>query len=97
MNERNGAMTALLATDAPAARDLGFEIAVLLRIERRRYRRGVAMVVAIGLLATAVLAALMPGLGSAAAHAFAGVGDWVLAAALLTLSLPVQGWIAKRF
>lgn len=97
MSERDADVTALMAADAPAARDLAFEIAVLMRIERRRYRRGVAAILAAGLLAATVLAAVMPGLGSAAAHAFAGVGNWMLAATLLTLSLPMQAWIARHF
>jgi ferric-dicitrate binding protein FerR (iron transport regulator) len=97
MSLRNNGIAALVAADAPAARDLAFEMAVLLRIERRRYRRGIAAIFAMGAAAMLVLAVVMPALTPVAAHAATGLGNWALAAALLALSLPLQGWIARRF
>jgi hypothetical protein len=56
------ALQELLAADAPAARDAAFEIAVLARIEQRRFRRGLAAQVAAAALAALLLALVMPGL-----------------------------------
>jgi hypothetical protein len=96
MSEHNAKMAALLAADAPAAHDLAFEVAVLARIEARRYRRGVILNIALAAAATALLALVMPPLLAAAQLAFGGISDWILAAALLGLSLPLQGWIVRR-
>lgn len=52
----------LLMADAPAARDARFEIAVLARIEQRRFRRGLAANMALAAAATLLLALVMPGL-----------------------------------
>ena len=55
-------MKNLLTADAPAARDTAFEIAVLGRIEQRRFRRAVAGRLAATLAACILLALAMPGL-----------------------------------
>lgn len=61
MNERNEQMAAMLA-DGPA-RDLGFEIAVLARIEQRRFRRALARNVAVAAGVALLLALVVPRLG----------------------------------
>lgn len=60
MSAHNEKMAALLAADAPAAQDFAFQIAVMEKIEQRRYRR--AMILNLGLTATAIalLALLVP-------------------------------------
>jgi hypothetical protein len=59
MNERNEKMAAMLAADVPA-RDLAFEIAVLARIEQRRFVRGVALNLAMAAGVALLLALVMP-------------------------------------
>ena len=65
MSERNERMAAMLAADAPA-RDLAFEIAVMARIEQRRFVRSLArnsvMAAAAALLLALVMPLLNPGL-----------------------------------
>jgi hypothetical protein len=60
MNEHSDQIAAMLAGDAPAARDLSFEIALLARIEQRRHRRGQQRALALAVGATLLLAFLMP-------------------------------------
>jgi hypothetical protein len=59
MNERNERMAAMLATDVPA-RDLAFEIAVLARIERRRFRGEIARNLMAAAVAAVLLALVIP-------------------------------------
>ena len=54
------ALKALSAADAPPARDQAFEIAVMARIERHRFRRALARNAALVLAASLVLALVMP-------------------------------------
>jgi hypothetical protein len=56
------ALKNLLMADAPAVRDAAFEIAVLARIEQRRFRRGLAAQVVLAAMAALLLALVMPGL-----------------------------------
>lgn len=60
MSERNEQMAAMLMADAPAARDMAFEIGVLARMERRRFHRAVAVRLALALAASLLLALVMP-------------------------------------
>jgi hypothetical protein len=97
MSERNDAMAAMLAADAPAARDLAFEIAVLARIEQRRFRRGVMANVALAVTATILLALVMPDLENAWQAQLAGsLSNGVIAALLFALVLPLQWAMVKR-
>lgn len=57
------ALKVLSAAEAPPARDRLFEIAVMARIERRRFHRTLARNAALALVAAAILALVMPGLG----------------------------------
>jgi hypothetical protein len=56
----NDALKHLVMADAPAARDANFEIAVLARIEQRRFWRGLAGQAALAVMAAIVLALVMP-------------------------------------
>jgi len=56
------ALKALSAAEAPPARDRLFEIAVLARIERRRFHRTLVRNAALALAAAAILALVRPGL-----------------------------------
>ncbi|HVV28045.1 MAG TPA: hypothetical protein VHC40_08775 [Rhizomicrobium sp.] len=55
-----------MAADAPPARDLSFELAVMARIERRHFRRAVAGNAAVAALAALVLFMAAPPLAQAA-------------------------------
>jgi len=80
MSERNEAMTMLLAADAPAAHDLAFEIALMAKIEQRRFVRSMARNMAVAAVLAALLALLAPQLDWAAAVA----GRWSLDLSPLT-------------
>lgn len=60
MSERNETMAAMLMSDAPAAHDMAFDIAVLARMERRRFHRAVMARLALALAAGVLLALVMP-------------------------------------
>ncbi|MBV9548633.1 MAG: hypothetical protein JO256_03055, partial [Alphaproteobacteria bacterium] len=60
MSERNDKVAAMLAADAPAGRDLAFEIAVLTKIERRRFVRETARNLAVATGVALLLGLLMP-------------------------------------
>lgn len=62
MSERNDRMAAMLAAEAPA-RDFAFEIAVLQKIEQRRFVRSTARNLGVALGAALLLALLAPQLG----------------------------------
>ncbi len=97
MSERNEQMARLLMADAPAARDLSFEIALLARMEQRRFRRGLAVTALLAVVAAILLALLMPGIEDVWQQRFAGrVGNGTLAAILFAILLPIQIWIARR-
>jgi|GEM_PF-5175410 len=61
MSEQNKQMAAMMAAAAPA-RDLAFEIAVLAKIEQRRFRRSVARSLLAAAGASLLLALVMPSL-----------------------------------
>jgi hypothetical protein len=89
MSERNEQMAAMLAANAPA-RDLAFEIAVLAKIEQRRFVRGMARSLGAAALAALALALVMPQLDWVAilagslSHAFSPLaGNSVVMALLL--------------
>jgi hypothetical protein len=90
MNEHNGRMALMLAEHAPAAQDLAFEIAVMAKIEQRRFVRGMALNLAAALLAAVLLALLSPQLAlipaltaSWSSELSALTGNFLLMAALL--------------
>jgi hypothetical protein len=60
MSERNENMAMLLAAEQPAARDLSFEIALMARIEQRRFVRAVTRNVVIAAMVAALMALVAP-------------------------------------
>jgi hypothetical protein len=97
MSERNELVARMLLAEAPAARDLAFEVAVLARMEQRRFCRGLAMQACLAVVTTLLLALLMPGIESLWQQKFAGALDnWMIALILLGITLPAQRWIAQR-
>ncbi len=95
MNERNEKMAAMLATDAPAARDMAFQLVVMAKIEQRRYRRGMTRNIALTLAATALLAMVMPGLESVFQQAGSSMNSW-LTALLIAASMTLPWWMTRR-
>ena len=81
MNERNEQMAAMLA--AVPSRDVGFEIAVLAKIEQRRFRRALTRNVLVAMGVTVLLALVVPQLGLD----FSG---WSAALAGLAGNIPVM-------
>jgi hypothetical protein len=95
MSERNEMVAQLLA-DVPA-RDLMFEIALLTRIEQRRFRRGLAWTVVAAMGISVLLAFAMPGLEGVWQQNFAGLfSNTMIAAMLFAMLLPAQQWIMRR-
>jgi hypothetical protein len=96
MSERNEQMAVMLAADAPA-RDLAFEIAVMAKIEQRRFVRDMARNLGAALLAALVLALVMPTLdltlGAAGwGKALSGLADNTL----VMLTLLIAAFVAWR-
>jgi len=96
MSERNEQMTALLAADAPAARDFAFQLGVMAKIEQRRFRRGVMLNVALTAAVTLLLALMMPGLEPVARQAVSGLGPGVTLALLSAVCFALPWWAARR-
>ena len=67
MTDADARLKALLAEDAPAAADPRFRLAVLERIEKRQATQKLALVIGLGLPATALTAVLSPQLSQLAA------------------------------
>jgi hypothetical protein len=97
MKERNDAVAAMLAADAPAEHDLRFEIAMLARIAQRRLRRGIVTNMALAGTAAMLLALVMPDLEMAWQTQLAGsFSNGVIAALLFALILPLQWAMTRR-
>jgi len=87
----------LWAQDAVPARDLSFELGVMARIEQNRFRRALAMNVALAGAGAVLLALLMPTLQTVWQNNFAAaVSNWTIAVALSAIMLLVQRWIVRR-
>ena len=99
MSEHNETMAKLLAADAPAARDLTFELAVMARIEQRHFAGAVARNLGLASVAALALASLAPLLDSLPA----AMDGWTqaymptdtLAMTTLVLSAALALWQAK--
>lgn len=78
--------------DIPA-HDPAFEIAVLTRIEQRRYARGLAANAALGVAATLLLALVLPHLDLNMTRDFASA---FAVTALLALTLSLQWGLMRR-
>jgi len=97
MSARNERMAVMLAADAPAARDIAFEIAVLARIEQRRFRRGVAVSLGLAVAAAALLALVMPDIQVFWQADIAGsLSNGVVAIVLFALLLPLQWRMVRQ-
>ena len=94
MSERNEIVARMLAADAPA-RDFAFQLAVMAKIEQRRYRRGMILNIALTVAVTLLLALLMPGLEPVLWQAVSGIGAGLTAALIVSASL-VLPWLATR-
>ncbi|MBW8707941.1 MAG: hypothetical protein JF627_01490 [Alphaproteobacteria bacterium] len=92
MSERNEKMAAMLAAAAPA-RDPGFEIAVLARIEQRRFRRSLAWNLLAAIGAALLLAFVMPALAPTVSGTLARLG----ANALVMVALLGSAFAAWHF
>jgi hypothetical protein len=97
MSERNETVARLMAADAPAARDLTFEMEVLARIEQRRFAGTVVRNLGLAVVAVLVLASLAPWI-----EPLPGLmADWTqaptdtLIMAILILSAALALWQAK--
>jgi len=95
MSERNEKMAMLLAAGAPVARDMAFQLAVMAKIEQRRYRRGMALNIALTVTATALLALVMPGLEPVIRQIGSGMGPG-LTALLIGASMILPWWMTRR-
>jgi hypothetical protein len=73
MSERNEQMAAMLAATVPV-HDPAFEIAVLARIERRRFRRSVVWNLLGAISAALLLALVMPALAPTVSNTLARLG-----------------------
>jgi hypothetical protein len=84
-------LTALLAGDRPPASDPRFVLAVMTRIEQRRFRRDVAITVGLGACAVVLLALLAPTMEIAWHDSFAPYANnlaILLVLAGITLAVP---------
>ncbi len=90
-------LKALWARDAVPARDLSFELAVMARIEQRRFRRALTVNVALAAAGALLLALLMPALQTVWQNNFAAtISNWMIAAMLSIAMLLLQRWIVQR-
>ena len=96
MSERNEAIAGLLAADAPAARDMAFQLAVMAKIEQRRYRRGLVLNIALTVAVTLLLALVMPGLEPVLWQAVSGIGAGLTATLVIAASLALPWWATRR-
>lgn len=97
MNMHSGKVAAMLAADAPAAHDIAFELAVLARIEQRRYRRGMAANVALAVTAAILLALVMPDIEDFwQSNIAASLSNGMIAVLLFALMLPLQWRMMRR-
>jgi hypothetical protein len=95
MSERNETVARMLAADAPAGRDFAFQLAVMAKIEQRRFQRGMILNIALTLAVTLLLALLMPGLEPVLWQAVSGIDPGLTAALVVSASL-VLPWLATR-
>jgi len=96
MSERNEKMAAMLAADAPAAHDMAFQVAVMAKIEQRRYQRGLAVNLVLTAALTCLLALVMPGLEPVLRETASGMGLVPVAAMLIIASMALPWWLTRR-
>ena len=93
MDTLENRLAALMASDAPPARDIAFELAVTARIERRRVRRELLTNAAIALGAGVLLFWLAPELGPVLQGAN---GDLVASLVLVAGGIAAMQWSLQR-
>jgi hypothetical protein len=93
---RNAKMAAMLAADAPAARDLAFQIAVIAKIEQRRFRRGIALHAGLAAGLALLLGLVMPALEPVLQQAAAGFDSAPVIAVLVAASMALPWWATRR-
>ena len=87
----------LLAAEAPPASDLRFVVAVMARIEQRRFRRELAMTAGLAVCAMVLLALLAPSLEIAWRENFAPyTSNVVIALMLASITLAVPYFFPAR-
>lgn len=75
----------------PPARDALFRIAIMERIERRRYRASLAILAALALIVTAAFRAVLPGLAGALHTATVPTGTFAGAALAIAAACTLWG------
>jgi len=96
MSEHSEQIAKLLAADAPAARDHAFQLAVMAKIEQRRFRRGLVLNVALTLAATLLLAVVMPGLEPLLQQMSFELNSNLAIMALVIASVALPWWVTRR-
>ncbi len=96
MSEHSEQIAKLLAADAPAARDHAFQLAVMAKIEQRRFRRGLVLNVALTLAATLLLAVVMPGLEPLLQQMSFELNSNLAITALVIASVALPWWVTRR-
>ena len=90
-------LKAILNTDAPPAADPRFVLAVMTRIEQRRFRRELAMTAGLAAIAALFLAFLVPTLEIVWDRSFAPlVNNVVIAVVLVLATFAVPQFFAAR-
>ena len=90
-------LTALLGAEAPPASDLRFVVAVMARIEQRRFRREVAMTAGLAVCAIVLAGLLAPSLEIAWHDDFAPyTSNVVIALVLASITLAVPYFFPAR-
>jgi hypothetical protein len=87
----------LMAADAPAARDLAFQLGVMARIERRQFRRAMLANAAMALLVAILLALVAPTLQQVwQMTPMPHLNDTVLGAMLIAASFVVMRFLRSE-
>jgi hypothetical protein len=90
-------LTALLTADSPPAADPRFVVAVMARIEQRRFHRELAMILSLGACAMVLLALLAPSLEIAWEGSFAPyANNLVIGLVLMTVTLVAPYFFPAR-
>ena len=91
-------LKALLITDAPPARDLRFELAVMARIEAQAFAHALLRNIAVAAASALVLALLAPSLESLWQQNFApAIGNLTIAAVLMLATILAPYLMARRY
>ena len=92
----DAALKALLAADLPPAQDPYFVLAVMARIEQRRFRRELAVAAALAAAAIGLLALVMPKIDMKWTARLSPINDIALAVTLMMVTIIVPRLFAGR-